>query len=263
MIEDFKNNIMKILEPILKFLNGALFNALSGARWLLGALGSPFAMIAALGLGTLWALNRDKNPEETNKMIQNAANPAAESTAIMEVAENTTDIERRKQNILADRPISKKSIFNPIKDVQLQKEYLKEIGFDENTGLTQKEKEKGFTGINEKGIPVKKTKQSKESNIPNKTSVNVNNTTNTNNTTDVKTAASASPTAMPPVEPVMKEIPQRVTTENSTSSNQSQVNVNNSVNNIGGKPPKIQSTVIAKPRNSDLMNYLRNIAVPV
>jgi hypothetical protein len=61
----------------------------------------------------------------------------------------------------------------------------------------------------------------------------------------------------------MKEIPQRASTENSATSNQSQVNVNNSVNNIGGKPPKIQNTVIAKPRNSDLMNYLRNIAVPV
>jgi hypothetical protein len=41
------------------------------------------------------------------------------------------------------------------------------------------------------------------------------------------------------------------------------VSVNNTMNNVGGKPPKVLSTNTARQRNSDLDKYLRTTVVPV
>jgi hypothetical protein len=155
--EDTGLGIFDIIENILNAFGGSK-NALK----LLGRMGgfflTPFgaAFLGVTSVLTLLAL--DEKPEETNKMLQNAVNPAAEVQTVFDTIKNTDAIERRKQNLLADRPRSKKSynIFDPNKDIEMQNQYLKEIGFDENTGLTSKEREQGFNSLDEKGNPIKK-----------------------------------------------------------------------------------------------------------
>lgn len=146
---------------------GGILDAFGGAKSALSLLTSigrffltnPFGAALLLGTATVGMLINDKNPEQTNKMLQNALNPAAEAQAVGETIRDTTVIERRKQNLLEDRPRSKKSynVFNPTKDIELQQKYLEEIGFDENTGLTKTEKDAGFTGLDEKGKPTKES----------------------------------------------------------------------------------------------------------
>jgi hypothetical protein len=120
-------------------------------------------LAATIGAILLPLLFRDKNPEATNKGIQNAGkSDGGMAEAIVEVAENTDAIERRKQNILGNRPSAKKSYLNPKKDVELQKKYLEEIGFDEKTGLTEDEKKQGFVRLDTEGIPVKEPLTKKE-----------------------------------------------------------------------------------------------------
>lgn len=114
--------------------------------------------LAILGATSLMALlGRDKNPEQTTKGILAAGDVGEANKQMMGVVENTTGVERRKQNLLADRPMSKKSfnVFNPTKEIELQKQYLQEIGFDEKTGLTQAEKNEGYTGVDTNGNPIK------------------------------------------------------------------------------------------------------------
>ena len=100
---------------------------------------------------------------------------------------------------------NKKSLL-PWKDPELQKQYLTEIGFDESTGLTQAEKNQGFTAIDEKGIPIKKEKKSTttESNssteVPKSTQTSSNSESNSNGTATpmtATTASSSSPTIPP------------------------------------------------------------------
>ena len=123
---------------------------------------NPIGIGLLLGGSVLTLLAKDENPEETNKMIQGAmGGPTSDAQAIVDVVKDTTDIERRKQNILAARPSSKKSMLF-WKDPVLQEKYLQEIGWDEKTGLTADEKKAGFVGIDEKGIPVKSKETSTE-----------------------------------------------------------------------------------------------------
>lgn len=118
---------------------------------------NPFGAALLLGTATISMLINDKNPEQTNQMLQNALNPAAEGQTVAQTIRDTTTIEKRKQNLLADRPSSKKSYINPVKDADLQQKYLEEIGFDESTGLTEAERKAGFIGLDEKGKPTKQS----------------------------------------------------------------------------------------------------------
>jgi hypothetical protein len=299
--EEFTKMIKSLIAPVLAFLNGALFSALSAAKWLIGALGSPMLFAAALGLATLWKLYNDENPEETNKGLQNALGGSeVPGRVIMETVENTTNIERRKQNILAERPLSKKSfnIFDPSKDVELQQNYLQEIGWDNNTGLTQKERDAGFTGINEKGVPVKtqpvksvdnskpKVDQVKDSSVDtnnikpiqnSKTEIPADNqTTKTSNVSaipadnqtlktsnvtpalDIPNSASVTPMPMNTSIPTQSNLNESV-----SSSNQPVVVATNTTNNIGGGPAQSYNMNPISVRNTDLYKFLRNTAVPV
>jgi hypothetical protein len=100
------------------------------------------------------SLAGEESHEQANKTAS-ALNPASEGQAVMDTVRDTSVIERRKQNILADRPSNKKSLAF-WKDPELQQKYLEEIGWDDTTGLTKSEKDQGFTGLNEKGVPIKK-----------------------------------------------------------------------------------------------------------
>lgn len=146
---------------------GGILGAFGGGKTALSLLTSigrfflfnPFGAALLLGTATVGMLFNDKNPEQTNKMLEGALNPAAEVQAVNEAITNTDAVQKRKDNLLADRPRSKKSynVFNPTKDIELQQKYLEEIGFDENTGLTKAERDAGFTGLDEKGRPTKET----------------------------------------------------------------------------------------------------------
>lgn len=96
-----------------------------------------------LTIGMLYKLlKNDPNPEKTNQMIQDMGTPdAAFGREIMNVTENTPENikQRKKMNILADRPSEKKSMLF-WKDQKLQDDYLKEIGWDEKTGTTEEER---------------------------------------------------------------------------------------------------------------------------
>ena len=109
---------------------------------------------AILGATTLFALlASDKNAEATNQGIQTAGNISKQAASVTEAAADL--IGGRKNRLLSERPSSKKSYFNPKKDAELQAKYLQEIGFDETTGLTQAEKDAGYTSIDEDLNPIK------------------------------------------------------------------------------------------------------------
>jgi hypothetical protein len=156
-----------------------ILNSFGGARTALSILSNvgkffllnPFGAALLLGTATISMLARDENPEQTNKMLQGAmGGPTADAQAIVDAVKDTTEIDRRKQNILANRPERMKSrmgIFGG--DVKLQEQYLKEIGWDESTGLTAAEKKAGFTGLDEKGNPVKATATGTSTETPGKT----------------------------------------------------------------------------------------------
>lgn len=207
------------------------FGGTKTALSVLSSIGKFFVInpigVALLGGATLLTLlAKDKNPEETNKMIQNATGgPEAEAKAITEAVKNTTAIERRKQNILADRPMSKKSLLF-WKDPALQEEYLKEIGWDDKTGLTGEEAKAGFVGLDEEGNPTKKNGMSAVPvNAPTQTPGAT--TTATEQTTTTTPGASptgggespttAPPTSLSPGESVVPPKPTTSVTDTGTS----------------------------------------------
>ena len=102
---------------------------------------NPIGIGLLAGATLITLLAKDKNPEETTKGILNAGTPdTAMAEAIMQTAE-APDAEKqaKKQNLLANRPRDKKSLIF-YKDSELQKDYLKEIGWDEKTGTTAEER---------------------------------------------------------------------------------------------------------------------------
>ena len=112
--------------------------------------------LALLAGGSLMALlASDKNPEQTSKGIINAGSAdGGTAESIIQTAEQTTAIERKKENILANRPSEKKSMLF-WKDGDLQTAYLKEIGWDDKTGTTKVERDGGIIGIDSQGKPIK------------------------------------------------------------------------------------------------------------
>lgn len=157
-----------------------LFSSLKGIMSIFGKIGSfigkigPLVMrvisffagpvgIALLGALSLGALLKmmwdDKDPTATTKAITAAGAPdAAAASEIAKVSEVTEEnaIERKKQNLLANRPKEEKSWWNPIKDSELQKNYLKKIGWDPKTGTTESERNSGIEKIDVDGNPVYK-----------------------------------------------------------------------------------------------------------
>ena len=174
-----------ILSWITNFFGGV--NAVRTLMSIAGALISPLGL-AILGVGSIAALLLlDKKPEETNKGLQTAlGGPSLEAQTITDVVENTSAIERKKQNILANRPSDKKSMLF-WKDPALQEQYLKEIGWDESTGTTKEEREKG--GAKPVSPPTSVPKENKSAaptTVP--TSAKLNSVTQENNSMKVEAA---------------------------------------------------------------------------
>jgi hypothetical protein len=175
-----------ILSSILDSFGGAktALNVIKSiGTFFMGPVGLAFLGAATLGaLFYMMSQASDESHAEATK-VSGAMDTSSEGAAITNVIENTDDIERRKQNILAGRPSSKKSML-PWKDSVLQEKYLKEIGWDEKTGLTEEEKKAGFVSIDEKGIPIKAQETTK--------SPSSAETTSTTGTSSVSATASES-----------------------------------------------------------------------
>lgn len=162
--KDGKNGglLSNLMNP-KKMINDMLGEGLMGTivRSFAGFMFSPVGLgiLAAAGIGTFMARASKESHEAANK-VSGAADLSSESKTMLDVHAQTSDIERRKMNLLANRPSNKKSMLF-WKDSQMQKDYLNEIGFDESTGLTAEEKSKGYTGIDAKGQPTTSTSPTK------------------------------------------------------------------------------------------------------
>jgi len=116
---------------------------------------TPLGLYITAGAAMLSLLYNDENPEQTTKQILGAGDPAAVSTAIVEASEETSAIEKKRLRILADRPSNKKSYLF-WRDKDMQDNYLKEIGWDPQTGTTAEERQKGIHHIDSQGRNVSK-----------------------------------------------------------------------------------------------------------
>lgn len=152
-----------VLDDILGFFGGAA----SGLN-LLKTVGAFFmgpvglAIVGVASLAALFGLMMGAKPEshEEASKVQKAADLSSEGAAIMEAVNDV--VLGRKNRLLSQRPSNKKSLLF-WKDEDLQKQYLKEIGFDEKTGLTEAEKSAGYNSLDENGNPVRKEKVTQQS----------------------------------------------------------------------------------------------------
>lgn len=127
-----------------------------GSALVAGGVMSAAAVAAILGVPVmlLMANQTEEEAQETTKSILGASGGTSEATATAEAIRNTDVKEKKKMNLLADRPRNKKS-FAFWKDPELQKKYLEEIGWDDNTGTTQAERDAGYIAIDETGKLIK------------------------------------------------------------------------------------------------------------
>jgi hypothetical protein len=151
---------------LLELLGGA--SALSTLGKVLGffAGGLGLALLSGVGLAgiLLKLLNDDPNAEETNKGIQNAGQTdGGLGAAIQEV--RSDEVASRKAVVLREahkKGIIKSSWWQFDKQGKEEKEYLKSIGFDDKTGLIQKDRDNGFNAVDEDGNPYLSKTRAKE-----------------------------------------------------------------------------------------------------
>lgn len=211
-----------IFGSIKAFVDGLIEKALDSFRWILDfkdvvinaskLLGShlfrlflanpAFLAIASFGLLAAFIIgNASAEANQTSaEGLAKAGDVSTEGAAIMATQEPTDEnlVQKRKVRLLADRPFSEKSIINPKKDSELGKKYLKEMGFDERTGLTEAEKKQGFNALDDDAQPIKKATPtaSKVSSIPQQTTTAGATPTVGGSTPAVTTGASPSTGAM-------------------------------------------------------------------
>lgn len=140
--------------------SGGLLGDLLGVGKMLVDIGkffmtTPLGLGLLLGLSTLYALWKDEHADETNKGIQNAGQTdGGLGSAIQE--SRADEVSSRKAVILREahkNGIIKASWPDFKKQGQEEKDYLKSIGFDEKTGLTQKDRDNGYNAVDENGNP--------------------------------------------------------------------------------------------------------------
>ena len=241
-----------VLSSILDSFGGAK-NALSLLKsvgtFFMGPVGLAFLGAASLG-AIFYMMSQASNESHAEATkVSGSMDASSEGAATTNVVENTSDIENRKQNILADRPSSKKSML-PWKDSVLQEKYLKEIGWDEKTGLTEDEKKAGFIAINDKGIPIKTDEAIKSSSTETNTS---------SGTSGAPATASESSSATTPTTPAS-------TTEPVSSTPASTTEPVSSTPAAGAKLDAVQSTnndlniPQSKPDPSSTSNSVTNVS---
>jgi hypothetical protein len=127
-------------------------------------LATPLGLGLLLGLSTMYMLFKDKDPEATTKGILNAGQTdGGIGAAIQEV--RSDEVASRKAVVLREahkKGIIKASWYEFDKQGKEEKEYLKSIGFDDKTGLTQKDRDNGFNAVDEDGNPYRSETRAKE-----------------------------------------------------------------------------------------------------
>ena len=179
MVAGVISRVQSMIEGLVGRVTGLIDKALDAYKWLLELkslknlagvastlfnvakffLTSPIGLGLLAGASLLALLALDKDPEKTTKGMLAAGSEAETFSQTSSVIDETSNIERRRQNLLSERPSSEKSYFNPKEDIDLGKKYLQKIGFDEKTGLTKEDTASGFIGIDDSGklIPGKTT----------------------------------------------------------------------------------------------------------
>lgn len=227
---------------------------------ILGQIGK-FFLKNPIGIGllagyTLLELLNNQTPEqaaETSKMIGNAANPdAAMAEAILG---NTDVIGGRRSKILSERTGDDWTL-NPFKDGELQKKYLKKIGWDDNTGTTAAERAQGFTGLDDEGNLVKP----KPKTIPTpvlipKTAPNTEKTGSADGAVPAsQPVASAPRNESMPQEPVSAKVATSSRSVNNLMESQQLASLESSINSSSTtvqKPDTVERTAIPNVRNPD------------
>jgi hypothetical protein len=123
----------------------------------------PIGLALLLGTLTMAMLFRDKDPEATTKGILNAGDISSGGTSIQEA--RSDEVASRKAVLLRDaykNKLIKAGVFEFKKQGVEEKAYLTSIGFDDKTGLTQKDRDNGFNAVDEDGIPYRSETRAKE-----------------------------------------------------------------------------------------------------
>jgi len=140
-----------------------ILGAFGGAKAAIGLLTNigkfflmnPIGAGLLLGASILSLLYLDPNAADTNKGIINAgATDGGLGAAIQEV--RSDEVSSRKAVILREaykNKTIKAGMFDFKKQGEEEKAYLTSIGFDNKTGLTQKDRDNGFNAVDEDGIP--------------------------------------------------------------------------------------------------------------
>jgi hypothetical protein len=163
-------------------------------------LATPLGLGLLLGLSTMYMLFKDKDAEGTTKGILNAGQTdGGIGAAIQEV--RSDEVASRKAVLLRDaykNNLIKAGVFEFKKQGVEEKAYLTSIGFDDKTGLTQKDRDNGFNAVDEDGIPYRSETRAKE--MAKATSTDVAATPTSEPAASAPASPSSSPAASVPAE---------------------------------------------------------------
>ena len=163
-------------------------------------LATPLGLGLLLGLSTMYMLFKDKDAEGTTKGILNAGQTdGGIGAAIQEV--RSDEVASRKAVVLRDaykNNLIKAGIFEFKKQGVEEKAYLTSIGFDDKTGLTQKDRDNGFNAVDEDGIPYRSETRAKQ--MAKAASPNVTESSTAEPAASAPASPSSSPAASVPAE---------------------------------------------------------------
>jgi hypothetical protein len=163
-------------------------------------MATPLGLGLLLGLSAMYMLYKDKNAEATTKGILNAGDISSGGTSIQEA--RSDEVNSRKAVVLREahkKGIIKASWYEFAKQGKEENEYLKSIGFDDKTGLTQKDRDNGFNAVDEDGNPYLSKSRAKE--MAKATSTDVVATPMAESAASAPASSSSSPVASAPASP--------------------------------------------------------------
>jgi len=295
MFADFKNTIMDLIAPVLDFLKSAGFsilkNALRAGGWLIEFLGASSlataaailapAIIAAIGSFKLMEQstnaanegNIEKLKQSVRAELSTAGNGQVDEDQVNTMVESYLKIQADKgipgaQKAYEDFKKDKNSVgtgdnsFDGLKMQYLKEKYGVTVGVKATPQQMEEAKKYAKENAGKPAAEIKPVSPSSETKPAPTAPAAVKSETKTETPMPAQ-AKTETPPALPPTQPVVQDIPRQEPTTTTTQQNSPQVAVNSSVNNIGGKPAKLQNTALAKQRNSDLTRYLNSIAVVV
>lgn len=114
-------------------------------------IGTILAILAAIETFNVLSNQTEEGGQRTAEGVAGAEGSTIPRT-MTEVTRNVDGIERKRLNILANRPAEEKSVLGIFGgDVEKQNDYLKRLGWDEKTGTTRAERAAGVIGVDDNG----------------------------------------------------------------------------------------------------------------